>query len=137
MLHKPFSLHAFLGEVHRLAELCLQRDLCEEFQESDTALRHEMRNVAMIVSGSLELLHDAAGTDPVLGEIATRIERISQRGLDFVILQRLHEICRLAPASANPAFAKNTARIVRACEKGKAMLAEQRTHDAEKLLSIA
>jgi DNA-binding response OmpR family regulator len=122
VFQKPFSLHTLLDQIESFAAQRRQHSLVSLRSSNDSAskLRHDMRNIAMVVCGSATLLHDAAEGDATLLEIADKVGRLSHRGLDEVTLPLLQECCRAAIGKAgdNMYFKKNVERILGACARG-------------------
>ena len=95
-------------------------------ERSSAEIRHEMRNVAMIVCGSATLLLDTTGDDPNLKLVASRIERSCKRALDLSTMGSLQETCRAAidQAGNNEPFKCHARRILRSCARGATLLSK-------------
>ena len=96
VLQKPFSLHVMLDQIESLAVQCRQHDLVSGLNEdvSTRQIRHEMRNVAMVVCGSATLLRAAAEGDPALKGIADKVDSACHRGFDEITLALLQQHCQ-------------------------------------------
>jgi len=127
VLRKPFSLRALLDRIEAMGERYGERHLCDEDSEPDlAALRHSMRNTAMVIHGSADLMLECAGC-PAGDDIAKKVCCTYQRGLDSKTLTLLQSHCKAAlQASTSVAFQLNAERLLHACTKALDLLKERK-----------